>query len=196
MLVVSLCLAASCLAPLFFRVSASPHTCRRLRRVHEPRGPCSLPSLVCLKPTPRLFYYQAAQMTPSNLSMQVTGATTWRRDGIRYKKNEIFIDVIETVNMLMSPQGLHLVVSLLLVHEFGSPLWLLAYVNLDSCAVRQADPDSGLGPGSSSRKLAHAALIHTPFALAANEDCTLLMQKNEGDLGLTPPAHIGTCVPY
>lgn len=37
--------------------------------------------------------------------MQVTGATTWRREGIRYKKNEIFLDVIETVNMLMSAQG-------------------------------------------------------------------------------------------
>ena len=29
----------------------------------------------------------------------------WRKDGLRYKKNEIFLDVIETVNMLMSAQG-------------------------------------------------------------------------------------------
>lgn len=48
---------------------------------------------------------QASAVAPQQLSMQVTGATTWRRDGIRYKKNELFLDVIETVNMLMSAQG-------------------------------------------------------------------------------------------
>jgi hypothetical protein len=48
----------------------------------------------------------AGAVAPSQLSMQVTGATTWRREGIRYKKNEIFLDVIETVNMLMSSQGI------------------------------------------------------------------------------------------
>ncbi|WP_289466117.1 hypothetical protein, partial [Klebsiella pneumoniae] len=29
----------------------------------------------------------------------------WRKDGLRYKKNEVFLDVIENVNMLMSAQG-------------------------------------------------------------------------------------------
>ncbi len=28
----------------------------------------------------------------------------WRKEGIRYKKNEVFLDVIETVSMLMSAQ--------------------------------------------------------------------------------------------
>eukprot|EP00123_Amoebidium_parasiticum_P000055 comp10141_c0_seq1/m.4977 comp10141_c0_seq1/g.4977 ORF comp10141_c0_seq1/g.4977 comp10141_c0_seq1/m.4977 type:complete len:434 (-) comp10141_c0_seq1:85-1386(-) len=41
----------------------------------------------------------------SSITMQATGATTWRREGIKYRKNEIFIDVIETVSMLMSSQG-------------------------------------------------------------------------------------------
>lgn len=36
---------------------------------------------------------------------QVTGAVGWRKDNIRYKKNELFLDVIETVSMLMSAQG-------------------------------------------------------------------------------------------
>ncbi len=36
---------------------------------------------------------------------QVTGAVGWRKDSIRYKKNELFLDVIETVSMLMSAQG-------------------------------------------------------------------------------------------
>ena len=28
-----------------------------------------------------------------------------RRDGIRYKKNEVFIDILESVNLLMSASG-------------------------------------------------------------------------------------------
>ena len=31
----------------------------------------------------------------------------WRKEGIRYKKNEVFLDVIETVSMLMSAQVGH-----------------------------------------------------------------------------------------
>jgi AP-2 complex subunit mu-1 len=58
------------------------------------------------KSTARDSQAGAGAVAPSQLSMQVTGATTWRREGIRYKKNEIFLDVIETVNMLMSSQGI------------------------------------------------------------------------------------------
>jgi hypothetical protein len=39
---------------------------------------------------------------PCPSCVQVTGAVGWRRDGIRYKKNEVFLDVIESVTMLMS----------------------------------------------------------------------------------------------
>ena len=35
----------------------------------------------------------------------LTGAVDWRRDGIKHKKNEVFIDVIEKVELLLSPQG-------------------------------------------------------------------------------------------
>ena len=35
----------------------------------------------------------------------VTNAISWRRDGIKYKKNEVFLDVIERVNMLLTPSG-------------------------------------------------------------------------------------------
>lgn len=38
-------------------------------------------------------------------TLQVTGAVGWRKDSLRYKKNEVFLDVIETVSMLMSAQG-------------------------------------------------------------------------------------------
>lgn len=45
------------------------------------------------------------QMATKEIIDAVTGAVNWRKPGIRYKKNEIFIDVIEQVNMLMSPKG-------------------------------------------------------------------------------------------
>ena len=35
----------------------------------------------------------------------MTGQVGWRQDGIKYKKNEVFLDAIETVNMLVSAQG-------------------------------------------------------------------------------------------
>ncbi|PRW57884.1 AP-2 complex subunit mu [Chlorella sorokiniana] len=61
------------------------------------------------------FIFQKGWVTPStkkkreaeaaNATLQVTGAVGWRKEGIRYKKNEVFLDVIETVSMLMSAQG-------------------------------------------------------------------------------------------
>lgn len=37
--------------------------------------------------------------------MQATGALSWRRADIKYRKNEAFVDVIEDVNLLMSATG-------------------------------------------------------------------------------------------
>lgn len=34
--------------------------------------------------------------------MAVTNAVSWRSEGIKYKKNEVFLDVIESVNLLVS----------------------------------------------------------------------------------------------
>lgn len=39
------------------------------------------------------------------LETQVTGQIGWRREGIKYRRNELFLDVLEYVNLLMSPQG-------------------------------------------------------------------------------------------
>lgn len=41
----------------------------------------------------------------SRITMQATGALSWRRSGIKYRKNEAFVDVIEDVNLLMSATG-------------------------------------------------------------------------------------------
>lgn len=32
----------------------------------------------------------------------VTGAVSWRSDGIKHRKNEVYLDVIENVNLLVS----------------------------------------------------------------------------------------------
>lgn len=39
------------------------------------------------------------------ITMQATGALSWRRDGIKYRRNEAFVDVIEDVNLLVSATG-------------------------------------------------------------------------------------------
>lgn len=39
------------------------------------------------------------------VTSQVTGQIGWRREGIQYRRNELFLDVLEYVNLLMSPQG-------------------------------------------------------------------------------------------
>ncbi len=39
------------------------------------------------------------------LTSQITGAIDWRRDGLRYRKNEVYIDVNETVSLLTTGDG-------------------------------------------------------------------------------------------
>jgi len=41
----------------------------------------------------------------SKITMQATGAMSWRRDNLKYRKNEAFVDVIEDVNLLVSANG-------------------------------------------------------------------------------------------
>jgi AP-1 complex subunit mu len=48
--------------------------------------------------------------------MAVTNAVSWRSEGVKYKKNEVFLDVIESVNLLVRDrvykrQGLNLSLS-------------------------------------------------------------------------------------
>jgi len=42
----------------------------------------------------------------AQLTSQITGAIDWRREGIRHKKNEVYIDVLESVNLSMSSTGI------------------------------------------------------------------------------------------
>lgn len=45
------------------------------------------------------------QLDASKIAIQTTGAVSWRRPDIRYKKNECFVDVIESVNLILSAKG-------------------------------------------------------------------------------------------
>jgi len=46
-----------------------------------------------------------AKIDPQNVTQQVTGAVGWRKDGIKHKKNEVFLDVIEKLNLLVARNG-------------------------------------------------------------------------------------------
>jgi len=39
------------------------------------------------------------------ITIQTTGVTNWRAQGIKYSKNEIYIDVVESLNILMNGDG-------------------------------------------------------------------------------------------
>jgi AP-2 complex subunit mu-1 len=41
----------------------------------------------------------------SKIAIQATGAVSWRRPDIKYRKNEAFVDVIESINLIVSSKG-------------------------------------------------------------------------------------------
>ena len=47
----------------------------------------------------------AVREDSAKITIQATGATSWRKSDVKYRKNEAFVDVIETVNLLMSSKG-------------------------------------------------------------------------------------------
>ena len=78
------------------------------------RQPALFPAHACLQncthPSICLPTHSHLPRTPHTPHMprtapQVTGAVGWRKEGLRYKKNEVFLDVIENVDMLMSAQA-------------------------------------------------------------------------------------------
>lgn len=53
-------------------------------------------------------YYKLIRKTPSRIVQPpnaVTNSVSWRKDGIFYKKNEAFLDVVESINMLINANG-------------------------------------------------------------------------------------------
>lgn len=48
---------------------------------------------------------RAQDKAGSTLTEAITGKTDWRRPDIKYRKNEVYIDVLESVNLLLSANG-------------------------------------------------------------------------------------------
>jgi AP-2 complex subunit mu-1 len=48
---------------------------------------------------------EKAAGTGASLTSQITGAIDWRREGIKYRRNEVHIDVNETVTLVTSVSG-------------------------------------------------------------------------------------------
>ncbi|CAA9990717.1 AP-1 complex subunit mu, putative [Plasmodium knowlesi strain H] len=50
---------------------------------------------------------KAHQLTVKNIKIPsaITNSVSWRNEGIKYKKNEIFLDVIESLNIIISSNG-------------------------------------------------------------------------------------------
>jgi AP-2 complex subunit mu-1 len=59
----------------------------------------------------KLYINLGVAMTPASaeetakMTSAITGARDWRREGIMYKTNQVYIDVLESVNMLVSQTG-------------------------------------------------------------------------------------------
>ena len=58
-----------------------------------------------IKTTNKKVNAKEAIIDNSQITSQITGAVDWRKRDLRYKKNEVFIDVLESVNLLMSADG-------------------------------------------------------------------------------------------
>jgi AP-2 complex subunit mu-1 len=67
----------------------------------------------------------------ASLTSQITGAIDWRREGIRHKRNEVYIDVLESVNLLLSQTG-----GILRQEVTGSVMMNTKLTGMPECKVR------------------------------------------------------------
>lgn len=61
--------------------------------------------LMCADALPFRYITQQGnklEVSKTKVPTTVTNAVSWRSEGIKYKKNEVFIDVIESINVLVS----------------------------------------------------------------------------------------------
>lgn len=52
--------------------------------------------------TQNAYRLEAAAVRPP---LAVTNAVSWRQEGVYYRKNEVFLDVVESVNLLVNANG-------------------------------------------------------------------------------------------
>lgn len=68
-------------------------------------------------------------MDQTKITSQVTGQIGWRREGIKYRKHEIYLDVLESVSLLMGPSGV------LSSHVSGSIRMKTGLSGMPSCSL-------------------------------------------------------------
>ncbi len=64
------------------------------------------------------------------LTSQITGAIDWRRSGIRYRRDVVYIDVLERINLLVSSTG-----QILQNDVAGKVYWWLCGCDGSCCAL-------------------------------------------------------------
>jgi hypothetical protein len=77
-----------------------------LYRAAFPRHSSPAPHLTTATPMQRLSS-DSAPSSPSGrpATQDITGAVAWRAPGLHYRKNEAYLDIVETVNALLGPSG-------------------------------------------------------------------------------------------
>ncbi|KAH3756534.1 AP-2 medium chain [Pelomyxa schiedti] len=92
------------------------------------------------------------QANLSKITVMVTGAISWRSPDVKYKRNEIYIDVVESVNLLMSAKG-----TLLSADVSGQILLKVMLSGMPECTLGMNDR-----AGALAKKGATTATATTP----------------------------------
>ncbi|TPX31349.1 hypothetical protein SmJEL517_g05283 [Synchytrium microbalum] len=93
----------------------------------------------------------------AKIAIQATGAVAWRRPDIKYRRNEAFVDVVESVNLLLSQKGTILradVSGQVLMRAYLSGMPECKFGLNDSLLLDQENKTdrSGFAPSSSGKK--------------------------------------------
>jgi len=89
----------------------------------------------------RLLYELLVQPKEASnqITSEITGAIDWRAPGkFKYRKNEVFIDVLESVNLLLSTKGkqqFHCIMLLILDALYSGTAYYTVCVQAPSCGL-------------------------------------------------------------
>ncbi|WIA30739.1 hypothetical protein OEZ86_000806 [Tetradesmus obliquus] len=67
--------------------------------------PAALKSFILQKGVRSELDAASSTQQARNATLTVTGAVSWRRPGLKYSSNEVFLDIVEEVNLLLSSTG-------------------------------------------------------------------------------------------
>ena len=111
------------------------------------------------------------QRTASLASQTLSSVVNWRPQGLRYQKNEVYVDVIESLSMLLSTNGsvVHSEISGVIRMKCLLSGMPEVKIGLNERLISLADspPDTGpTGTGSSDKEQANDMKFHTCVRLA------------------------------